>query len=286
MFVYSGHNELIQTYQFGFSSEVSTVATCSSSSFTVLKDTHIEPDALGAMQTLTVLPTVFLQNPVVPSSGPAKEYLDRNVQIYQLLALNKYLALSCSLCSKISTPGTFTSTSSIAHGVLIPTTRARQGVKALSSTLVVEDQFIVPDGLDDNDHRSTVSQALAVPSQKDQTKLINDLSSTINARSLFETAFGGSFDTAFSSLQTEKHTVRDFIENVSIEIEARKNHGPEGFTPLLVPFPSNSRLILILTIEVLQLQVTLLSRTIQMMYPRYLRNLLMDLDKMKMMRVN
>jgi hypothetical protein len=209
---------------------------CSQGSF-ILEPSHkdqIEKDS-GMVQTLCLLSTTFMLHNLKPMSGPAKQYADHNVRFYQLFGLSARLGLYHTLCAARWISLGNSSTEIKYHNVLAPTIKDRRVGKMKSSVLVVEDQFIVPDGFEDDSDTDEIlgnvrhSQPKPTHFTGHQNKVQHNLSLSINARRLFKASFGKEFQKSEGSVSPKKHqTMVEYSKAVQSRVEEKKNDGIQG----------------------------------------------------------
>jgi RNA polymerase I-specific transcription-initiation factor len=221
-----------------------TAPSCSEDSFV------ISPALVGQgksfmkeIQTLCVVPALLKLSATKEISGPGRTYLDRDVRFYQLFKLSVNLALSCSLCAT-SPPMPRPSGRPPKHlSVQAPTTKVPK-VSKLSSALVVEDQFIVPDSLDDSQYilesvGTSPAQVWRGSPGAVQNRGQNQLSMTFNAHRLFKKAFfeRQDKDSLRSSSPGKPYMMAEYMEQVWNAVMEKKEHGLQGTSTLYVTIP-------------------------------------------------
>jgi hypothetical protein len=215
---------------------------CSQGSFIIElsnKDRIEKPS--GMIQTLYLLSTTFMLHNPKPMSGPAKVYADHNVRFYQLFGLSKTLGLYHALCATSwIDPGKSNAEQAKYQTVLAPTIKDGQRGKIKSLLRIVEDQFIVPDGLEDDDDNlesfnvPPCALAKSAPFTRRQSEVLDDLFLSIDARRLFKASF--------LEREPEKHgefapperfqSMAEYSKFVQSCIEQRKDNGLQGLTTL------------------------------------------------------
>ncbi len=182
------------------------------------------------LQTICVLPTPYIPHNLNPMSGPGREYFDRDIHFYQLFSVGLDLRLSHALCATRRILPERASTKFIRYQTIVaPTATRAAALNIKSSTYIVDDQFIVPDGLEDNGDMTESAENTMVRSKKE-----NHLAKTINARRLFEICFPEILvknDSTGQPLETAP-TVKDYSEEILQCFRIRKEHGQQGLTPL------------------------------------------------------
>jgi hypothetical protein len=221
-----------------------TKPTCSQGSFIIESNTkdQIEQHS-GMIQTLCLVSTNFMLHSLKPMSGPAKQYVDHNVRFYQLFGFSRRLGLYHALCAtKWISPAKSSIESIKYHNVLPPTIKDGRVGKMRSSLRVVEDQFIVPDGLEEDDDTlesfDNLRHALLKSSTliEHQDKVHDNLRLSIDARRLFRVSFlKNEFEGPEDLPSPEEHqSMAKYSKDVQSGIEERKNNGFEGLVTLYV----------------------------------------------------
>lgn len=215
---------------------------CSQGSFIVESSNkdQIEQHS-GMIQTLCLLSTTFMLHNLKPMSGPAKQYVDHNVRFYQIFGLSERLGLYHAFCAtKWFSPAKSNLESIKYHNVLAPTIKDGRVGKMKSSLRVVEDQFIVPDGLEEDDDTlesfNNLRQALPKPITfiRRQNRVHGSVLLSIDARRLFKASFlenvlEGPED---STSPGEHQSMAEYSKTIQSEVEERKNDGLEGMMTL------------------------------------------------------
>ncbi len=176
-----------------------------------------------------------------PMSGPAKQYADHNIRFYQLFVLGETLGVYHALCAtKWTAPGKSKSELVKYHNVLAPTIKDGRVGKIKSSLRVVEDQFMIPDGLEEDDDiydsLSNFRHSLPRPTTftGHQSKVQDKLLLSVDAHRLFKVSF---LEEGFRGLQDptspeKRESMLEYCQTVRSRIEERKNHGFQGLVTL------------------------------------------------------
>jgi hypothetical protein len=195
----------------------------------------------GIIQTMCFLPTAFMLHNLKPMTGLAKEYADRDVRFYQLFGLTVNLGLYHALCAiRRTAPGEWNRETIKSWTVLAPTMKDGLTRKVKSSLRVVEDQFIVPDGLEDNGVGFELfDTSLNAPHQskypaENPSQATEVMSSFVDARTLFEVAFlrGAYQRTDSSSSPNEPENMADYMHGIYLAIDERRKLGQQGLMTL------------------------------------------------------
>ena len=215
---------------------------CSQGSFIIElsnKDRIEKPS--GTIQTLRLLPMTFMLHNLKPMSGPAKVYADHNVHFYQLFGLSETLGLYHALCATSWIDlGKLNAEQAKYQIVLAPTIKDGQSGKIKSLLRVVEDQFIVPDGLEDDDDNlesfnvPPCALAKSVPFTRRQREVLDDLSLSIDAYRLFKASFleRESKKPGDSTSSERFQSMAEYSKFVQSCIEQRKDNGLQGLMTL------------------------------------------------------
>lgn len=220
----------------------STQPVCSQGSF-VIESSNKEQigKTSGIIQTLCLLSTTFMLHNLKPISGPAKQYADHNVCFYQLFGLSERLGLYHTLCAtKWISPAKSNSEPIKYHNVLPPTIKDGRLGRIKSSLRVVEDQFIIPDGLEEDDDTlgSFINLRHALPKPATftihQNKLQDNHFLSIDARRLFKVSFlGKEFEGSEESTSHEARlSMAEYSNAIQSRVEERKNDGFQGLMTL------------------------------------------------------
>jgi hypothetical protein len=222
--------------------EESTRPICSQGSFIIeLSNRDQIEKPPGMIQTLCLLSTTFMLHNLKPMSGPAKEYADHNVRFYQLFGLSKTLGLYHALCATRRTaPGRSNAEPIKYQTVLAPTIKDRRVGKIKSLLRVIEDQFIVPDGLEEDDdilesfNVPPHAQPKSTPFTGRQNKVQDDIFVSIDARRLFKVSFlERELEGPEDSTSPEKpQSMAEHSKAVQSSIEERKKYGFQGLMTL------------------------------------------------------
>jgi hypothetical protein len=232
---------LIKFYRFSLVAEGSIAPSCSEDSLVIpTAAAGQKKSAMEMIQTLCIIPATFKPSSTNEISGPGRVYFDQGVRFYQLFGLGANLALSYSLCAT-SSPVARLPGRPIKHlTVQAPTARVSK-VSKLSSALVVEDQFVVPDGLDDNHYIiEGVDTPLAPVWEKSpgnaQSRVQNQLLMTVDARRLFKVAFFDSEGTRSASPSSpgQSHTMVECMEQVLRAVTEKRENGLQGTSTMYV----------------------------------------------------
>ena len=215
---------------------------CSQGSFVieVSNKGQIEKPA-GVVQTLCLLSTNFILHNLKPMSGPAKEYADHNVRFYQLFGLSETLGLYHTLCAtRRIILGKSNAERTKYQIVLAPTIKDGRIGKIKSFLRVIEDQFIVPDGLEEDDDtlksfsvpRPTLPNSVA--STGLQSKTPDDSNFSINARRLFKATIleRAPQEPQDSASPERPQNMAGYSKIIQSGIEQRMNHGLQGLVTL------------------------------------------------------
>lgn len=220
----------------------STRPICSQGSFVIeisSKD-QIEQPA-GMVQTLCLLSTTFMLHNLKPMSGSAKEYADHNIRFYQLFGLSETLGLYHALCAtRRIASGKSNAERTKYQTVLAPSIKDGRIGKIKSLLRIVEDQLIVPDGLEeDNDTLESFNvprSALpkSVPFTARQNKEQDDIFFSIDARRLFKASFleREPQEPEDSASPKRPQNMAEYSRIVQSDIEQRKNDGLQGLMTL------------------------------------------------------
>lgn len=193
----------------------------------------------GMMQTICLLPTTFMLHNLRPMSGLAKDYTDRDVRFYQLFGLGMTCGLYHALCA--SRRESESKAEAIKSWNILAPTMKESGVrKVKSSRRVVEDQFIVPDGLEDDDdaHDSFVVSCNAPHRSKYPTgypsRAENVMSSFVDGRRLFEVSFLGEVygKPNGSASPNEPQKMLHYLHSIYLGLEERKKQRQQGMLTL------------------------------------------------------
>jgi hypothetical protein len=215
---------------------------CSQGSFIIELSNKDETEKRsGMIQTLCLLSTTFMLRNLKPMSGPAKEYADHNIRFYQLFGLNETLGLYHALCAtRQIAPGKSNAERTKYQTVLAPTIKDGRTGKIKSFLRVIEDQFIVPDGLEEdgdtlesfNVPRSTLPKP--APFSVLQNKVQDDVFSSIDARRLFKVSFleREPEEPEDSASPERLRNMAKYSKIVESGIEQRRNQGLQGLMTL------------------------------------------------------
>jgi hypothetical protein len=174
-------------------------------------------------------------------SGPAKEYADHNVRLYQLFGLSETLGLYHVLCAaERIIPGKSNAERTKYQTVIAPTIKDGRVGKIKSLLRVVEDQFIIPDGLEEDDDTlesfNVPHCALpkSVPFTGRQQEVQDSLFFSIDARRLFRVSFLEKEleEPEDSASPRRPQNMAEYSKIVQSSIEQRKNHGLQGLMTL------------------------------------------------------
>jgi hypothetical protein len=215
---------------------------CSQGSFVIeiSRKDQIEKPA-GMVQSLCLLSTTFMLQNLNPMSGPAKEYADHNVHFYQLFGLTETLGLYHTLCAtRRIASGKSNAGRTKYQTILAPSIKDGRIGKIKSLIRVVEDQFIVPDGLEEdsdtlesfNVTRSALPKS--APFTAPQNKVQDDTFFSIDARRLFKASFlKRELEEPEASASPERsQNMVDYARIVQSGIELRKNNRLQGLMTL------------------------------------------------------
>jgi len=190
------------------------------------------------IQTLCLLPTSFKLQHLKPMSGPAKEYADNDIRFYQLFSLSFNFGLHHALCATrrlvSDRPGVQRKRYQI---VLVPTVKDKLRSKFKGSSHFIEDDFIVPDGLEEVEDTLNLSKANPHTLGKHNVldrgwrRLLDDKVMSINARRLFEVSFMGA-DVEENMEDHDPEDMARYIRNINLDVETRKDQDHEGLATL------------------------------------------------------
>jgi hypothetical protein len=195
------------------------------------------------IQTLCLLPTTFMLHNLHPMSGFAREYANRDIRFYQLFSLSPTLGLSHTLCSTRRVDVERSSTKQSRYEkVVAPTSKTAPVTKFTSSARVVDDDFIVPDGLEEVEDEETPPDvplsalSLSRPSSLKRRRSQDYISMSVDGRVLFGASFlqGEHWMSEEDSSPQVSRTVNEYLENIHLGIQDRNDHGAQGLTPLYV----------------------------------------------------
>lgn len=220
----------------------STRPICSQGSFVIEvsnKDQIGKPASM--VQTLCLLSTTFMLHNLKPMSGPAKQYADHNVRFYQLFGLGETLGLYHALCAtRRIAPGESNAERTKYQTILAPTIKDGRIGKIKSLLRVVEYQFIVPDGLEEDDDtlesfnipRPALPNSAASTGR--QNKVQNDVFYSIDARRLFKVSFLERVpeEPQDSASPERPQNMASYSKIIQSGIEQRMNHGLQGLVTL------------------------------------------------------
>ena len=240
VFLYSAQSRLVNTYRFSMSMEGSATPFVSQDSFEIATGSDSQSGvSSGMIQTMCLLPTSFMLHNLNPMSGPAKEYANHNIRFYQLFHLTVNLGLFHVLCAtkKMASRGSIVEPVRY-ETVVAPTAKGTQTSKIMSSARVIEDQFIVPDGMEESDDEIDVLNVaitgLPGHNSSNRRQIRNSLSMSLDARPLFKAAYlhgeSGLFGESLS-LDVPQNML-DYVQNIHTHIHDMKERGPEGLITL------------------------------------------------------
>jgi hypothetical protein len=187
---------------------------------------------IEVVQTLCIVPATLRLGSMKETPGTSRPYLDQDARFYQLFELGVDLSLSYSLCATSSPAPGRLGRPAKRLSVLAPTFKVPKVLK-LSSQLVTEDQFVVPDGLDDNQY---IIEGINGKSSEDMySRSRNQLFMTIDAYRLFKIAFEREDkNTIRPSPLAQPHAMAGYVEQVWKAIAEKIEHGIEGTSTVYV----------------------------------------------------
>jgi hypothetical protein len=190
---------------------------------------------IKVVQTLCIVPATLRLGSMKETPGPSRSYLDQDARFYQLFELGVNLSLSYSLCATSPPiPGRLGRPAKRLN-ILAPTFKVPKVLK-LSSQLVTEDQFVVPDGLDDNQYIiEGVNGSSWKSSENMYSRSRNQLFMTIDAYRLFKIAFEREDkNTIRPSPLAQPHAMAGYVEQVWKATAEKREHGIQGTSTVYV----------------------------------------------------
>ena len=99
----------------------------------------------------------------------------------------------------------------------------------MSSAVIDDDSFIVPDEAEDD---YEITSNFELPGKIVSGRQTNSIDLTIDARPMFDIAFGSNNDSTSSIQLAKSQTISEYIEKILQEIETKKNREAQGIVPL------------------------------------------------------
>lgn len=240
--LYTAQSPLVNTYRFSMALGEPAKPTCSQGSFNIEPSNRdqIGQDS-GLIQSLCLLSTTFMLHNLKPMSGQAKRHLDHDIRFYQLFALSERLGLYHAFCATKWISTTKSSLDSIKyHKVSAPMIKDGRVGKTKSSLRVVEDQFIVPDGFEEeydtveSSNNVRYAQPKSSPFTRYQKNAHDNVFLSVDASRLYKASFleKGFRKSEGLTSRKEHQTMVEYCKAVQFRVGEIKNDGNQGVLTL------------------------------------------------------
>jgi hypothetical protein len=203
--------------------------SCFRGSVTISK--HISKESQkcpGLLQTLSVVPAPFITNSSMQEPGLGLQYLERNIRFCQIWVLSSDLEMSTTL-------GAFVNTQEVGQQhkhIIAPTMKSAQFSNLVASLPMIDDYFVVPDGLDDES--ASIVKGNKISSQHNgqtisDAKAHNDLRMRVNSRKVFQRVFmdvsPDDLHTIGDHSRTSSESMAELLLRIESCIQQANQHG-------------------------------------------------------------
>lgn len=191
--VCSSKSSLVNSYRFSSSAGTSGPTCLYGSIILETESDNDEHPRSRLLQTLYVTPATLTSNASVRTAGLGRRYMERGVKFHQIWALRIDLELATTLCAT-SLVDDVENINTNLDPVLPPMTQVAQGRNAIGSRHVMDDLFIVVDGLDEDILEDSAFQRFRSSAGRERHSTMmgnmrNDLSLRVNSRTIFQRSF-------------------------------------------------------------------------------------------------
>ncbi len=186
--LYSTQSLVINTYRLSMERERSTIWTWSSDAFSLQRDSELSANEASHLMTLCLVPTRQISDSLAGSSLSENEPIEDKGRFYQIFSLGPEFDLFHALLTTTSQESHTPYNEAPGFEAVLPSHAHISKVR--SSRHVVDDDFVVPDELDDLDevYGFFPTRAIEGPGVR------NPAFATINACRLHKLGFPGTID--------------------------------------------------------------------------------------------
>ncbi|KAL3422449.1 hypothetical protein PVAG01_06605 [Phlyctema vagabunda] len=218
--VYSSKSLLVNLYRFYKRSDGSNQPKSLQSSMVLQRQTEDSlNDVTQSFQTMCITTARLTPNPASKQRGEGTQYLERNIEFYQIWLLKSDLALSMSLHAMSDGGREF------CQDIIAPSYKRGHSSKSLTSRNAFGDSFVVPDGFEEKETPEE-SEPTVVTASANRAVILNDFALRINSRSIFEAAFSanvpGSNSDGHILKLSEDQAISDIIDGITVNIQEGK----------------------------------------------------------------